>query len=105
MPTATTVLSSANPSSLGQSVTFTATVTSGGSPVTAGTVDFIDGATTLVSIVALNGSGQAAFTTSALAVGSHPITASYSGTAAFDPSDDQVTRWYRWYRWYRRHPW
>src|SRR5262249_1463793 len=73
----TTLISSANPSVLGKAVTFTATVTSsGGTP--AGTVTFKDGATTL-GTATLNGSGQATFTTSALATGSHAITAAYAG--------------------------
>ena len=77
---------------VGQSVTFTATVTSGGNPVTTGTVDFTEGATTLAAGVALNGSGQATFTTSALTAGSHPITATYSGTAALATSSGAVTQ-------------
>jgi hypothetical protein len=67
--------SSLNPSNFGQSVTFTATVT-GVSPT--GTVTFKDGVTVL-GTGTLNGSGQATFTTSSLSVGSHSITAVYSG--------------------------
>ncbi|HWS57978.1 MAG TPA: Ig-like domain-containing protein, partial [Actinotalea sp.] len=76
----TTLTSSANPSTVGQSVTFTATVTSGGTPVTAGTVQLSDGATPL-GTVSLNAAGTATLTTSALSVGTHPITATFSGTA------------------------
>lgn len=72
-----TLASSANPSTFGQSVTFTATVT-GSSPT--GTVTFKDGATVL-GTGTLNGSGQATFITSSLAVGSHSITAAYGGDA------------------------
>lgn len=72
--TATAVTSSANPSMLGQSVTFTATVTGpGGTP--GGTVTFADGATTLAT-VALD-AGTATWSTSALAPGTHGITATY----------------------------
>jgi len=79
-PTSTALASSANPSTFGQSVTFTATVTSGiGIPT--GTVQFKDGAANLGSPVALNGSGVATYLTSALSVASHPITAVYSGDA------------------------
>jgi Zn-dependent metalloprotease len=82
-PTTTTLTSSLNPSLVGQSVTFTATVSgSGGTPT--GTVTFKDGATTLGS-PALAG-GVATFTTSALTAGTHPITASYSGDANFSAS-------------------
>src|SRR5439155_5954095 len=88
--TTTTVASSANPSVFGQSVTFTATVAvvapGAGSP--SGTVTFLDGATTLGS-GALSGS-TATFSTSALAVGSHSITASYGGDTNFNTSASAV---------------
>ena len=78
--TTTTVSSSLNPSNYGQSVTFTATVTSpGGTP--AGTVDFKDGATT-IGTGTLSG-GTATFSTSALAVGTHSITAVYGANGNF----------------------
>jgi hypothetical protein len=75
--TTTAVNSSSNPSSFGQSVTFTATVTPQvpGNPT--GTVTFTDGATQLGQVTLAN--GAAAYTTSALGIGSHSITASYSG--------------------------
>ena len=79
----TTLVSSLNPSQVGQAVTFTASVTSGGGTPT-GSVSFSDGATVL-GTAALS-SGMATFTTSALTLGSHTITASYGGTAAFLPS-------------------
>ena len=75
----TTVLnSSVNPSYLGQSVTFTAAVTSGG-PMPTGTVTFKDGAATLGTTSLVGGS--ATFTTSALALGNHQITAFYNADA------------------------
>jgi hypothetical protein len=73
--TATTLTSNANPATLGQSVTFTATVT-GQSPT--GTVTFNDGTTAICATVALS-SGSATCMISALAVGSHSITAVYGG--------------------------
>ena len=80
-------LKSSNPNSPpGVSVTFTATVS--GSPVRgitavpSGTVSFFDGATQLGSPVPLS-SGVATFSTSTLAVGSHNITARYSGDANY----------------------
>ena len=61
------------------SVTFTATVSgNGGSPT--GNVTFTDGSNTLGS-VAVNNSGVATYTTSALTVGQHNITAVYGGDA------------------------
>jgi hypothetical protein len=79
----TALTSAPNPSTFSQSVTFTATVnSSSGTPT--GTVTFsIDGVTQ--STVALSG-GQAKFTTSALAVGNHTVTAAYNGDANFNPS-------------------
>ena len=89
--TTTAVTSSVNPSTVGEAVTFTATVTSGGSPVTTGTVTFTDGATTLAT-VALGGAGQASFTTSALVGGSHTSPPPTNGTAAFQMSSGSVTQ-------------
>ncbi len=63
---------------LGQTVTFTATVTASGVNPT-GSVLFFDGAT-LIGSAALS-SGKALFSTSSLAVGTHSITAEYDGDA------------------------
>ncbi len=84
--TTTTVTSSANPSLLGQPVTFTATVSvvAPGAGTPTGSVSFYDGAT-LLGTVSLGGN-QAQFTTSTLGVGSHNITASYSGDGNFNGS-------------------
>ncbi len=80
--TKTTLASSANPSLVGQNVTFTATVAiSGGGGVTPdGTVTFYDGATVL-NTVALTGN-TATYSTSTLTLGVHPITAQYSGDSS-----------------------
>ncbi|MFN2505694.1 MAG: beta strand repeat-containing protein [Acidimicrobiales bacterium] len=90
--TNTTVVAVPNPSTTGQSVTFTATVTSGGNPVTSGTVTFTEGAAILASNVAVNDSGQASFSKSDLAEGNHIITATYNGTAAFATSSGTVNQ-------------
>ncbi|WP_159450493.1 Ig-like domain repeat protein [Bradyrhizobium mercantei] len=83
-PTTLTLASSQNPSQVGQAVTFTATATSsGGTP--GGTVTFKDGGSVLGTI-ALSGAGVATFTSSALTLGSHTITASYGGSASFAAS-------------------
>jgi hypothetical protein len=65
-----TLTSSLNPSTFGQSVTFTATTAL---PSKTGTVTFLDGSTSIGSS-ALSG-GVAVLTTSTLAVGAHNITA------------------------------
>jgi hypothetical protein len=80
--TTTAVSSSVNPSDLNQSVTFTATVTSGGETPT-GTAQFKDNGTNLGPPAALNPGGVAQLTTSALTAGTHTITADYSGDANF----------------------
>jgi hypothetical protein len=90
--TAVMVSATPNPSVYGSSVSFTASVTPG---VTEGTVDFIEGGTcampaaTLASS-AVNGSGQASFSTSALTAGAHTITACYGGAINHAPSSGSV---------------
>jgi hypothetical protein len=82
---ATTLTSSANPTTDDHAVTFTAVPT----PSTAtGTVTFFDGSTPLGS-AALSG-GAATYTTASLAPGSHTITASYGGDASDNPSTSAV---------------
>jgi hypothetical protein len=76
--TATALASSANPSNVGSSITFTANVTNSGGPTITGTVNFTDGATTLGS-EPLSGSGTCSIVVSTLAQGSHSIVASYVG--------------------------
>jgi hypothetical protein len=79
LPTATTVSGPAS-STYAQSVTYTATVTNDATPVTAGTVTFLDGNTPISSALPLDANGQASFSTAMLTGGSHTIVASYSGT-------------------------
>jgi hypothetical protein len=78
-----TVTSSRNPSSTGQSVTFTANVT-----LASGLVEFYDGGTLLgASPIS---AGRATFTTSTLAAGSHAITARYPGSATLPPARSAI---------------
>lgn len=90
--TTTALQSGNNPSCDGTNVTFTATVTSGGNPVTTGTVTFTEGATVLASNVALNGSGTATFNTSALGAGSHNILATYNAATGYLTSNGSVVQ-------------
>jgi Big-like domain-containing protein len=83
-PTTTTVASSANPSTVGQMVTFTATV----SPAATGSVQFFDGGSSL-GTAPLSG-GTAALSTAALAAGSHAITAAYSGDSTYAASTSSI---------------
>jgi hypothetical protein len=87
--TATSLTSTPNPSTYGQAVTFTATVTStAGTP--GGTVQFyadggmLGGARLLVN-------GQATYITHTLATGAHVITTTYSGDATYNPSSGTLS--------------
>src|SRR4029077_12771015 len=88
--TTTTVVASANPSLMGDNVTFTATVTP--APAAGETVTFMDGSTTLGSGT-LSGGGVASFTTtSPLSLGSHTINAVYPGDATLLASTGTLTQ-------------
>jgi len=88
-PTTTTILSSLNPSSYGQSVTFTATVTSKiGSPPDGEIVSFVQGTTTL-GTAPLSG-GSAAFMTSSLTGGTDSVKAEYPGDSTFESSKSRA---------------
>ena len=81
LPT-TTLTSSANPSTFGQSVTFTATVTAGlGTPT--GTVTFYDGTTSLGSVLLATGTARLHIL---LPAGAHDLTAGYEGSDTLLPS-------------------
>ena len=82
VPTTTTLTASPTTASSGTAVNLTATVAEvGGTSVPTGTVTFKDGTTTLGSMT-LNGTGVAVYSSSALGVGSHSITAAYGGDSA-----------------------
>jgi hypothetical protein len=71
---AVSLSSGANPSVLGDTLVFTATVTPAGN----GSVQFLDAGTPISPSIPLS-NGSAQFSTSALALGSHSITARYTG--------------------------
>jgi uncharacterized repeat protein (TIGR01451 family) len=78
-----TLATSGSPSTVGQPVTFTATLTGAG-PTPTGTVKFQDvlpdgTGVILAAGVALDAQGVATFSTSALAAGTHTVTAVYVG--------------------------
>ncbi len=88
--TSTAIATSGTPSTYGDNVTFTATVTRGaGTNTPSGTVTFMEGATTL-GTGTLSGGGAsptATFSTTTLAVGTHSnITAVYGGDSNFQGS-------------------
>lgn len=106
--TTTTLNASPNPAAVGQSVNFSATVSVGQAPEAkgfvasaesqarqpsaspTGVVNFSEGAITLAGNVALTGN-VAAFSTSNLAVGTHVITATYSGDAVYSGSSTSIS--------------
>jgi hypothetical protein len=63
-------------------ITFTATTTFPNLPAPPGSAVFLDGATQLATVV-FSGSGVATYSTTALAAGSHSITATYAGSANY----------------------
>ncbi len=71
---AVSLTSSVNPSTVGQAVTFSASVTPSAAT---GTIQFLNGSTVLGTVNV--SSGNAVFSTSSLAAGAHSITASYGG--------------------------
>jgi hypothetical protein len=96
--TSTNVMSSANPSVSGQSLTYTATVSAnspgGGTPT--GSVTFTVAGQTSAP-VALNGSGQAVFNIASLSVaplpaGTYTVTAIYSSDTNFQSSSGSLSQ-------------
>jgi hypothetical protein len=91
--TTTTINSSLNPSASGQLVVFTATVTptnaAAGRP--AGLVTFKEG-TTVLATRTLDPTGKAFFATTALSIGSHTITADFTGTPAWLNSSSAIVQ-------------
>lgn len=78
--TTTSIISSLNPSTFGQTVTFNATVSANvpSTGIPTGFVNFMDGVTVIATSM-VDGSGLASFSTSSLDVGGHSITAIYQG--------------------------
>jgi Big-like domain-containing protein len=87
--TSTTALrSSASPSPFGQLLTLTATI--GGGSANSGTMQFLDNGNVL-STVAVTGS-VVTFQTSTLAIGSHPLSAIFSGNTSLAGSSGSFTQ-------------
>jgi hypothetical protein len=83
-------MSSPDPSTMGQNVTFECSVIASfkDQPTPSGTVTFTDGNSKLATVTLQQGRGQ--FETSKLSVGMHTITASYSGDSHFNPNTAQA---------------
>jgi hypothetical protein len=81
----TSLASSVSSATPGQLVTFTATVNA---PQPTGTVTFFDGANSIGT--GTLSAGQAAFSTTSLAVGTHNITAAYAGNSNISGSTSSI---------------
>jgi YVTN family beta-propeller protein len=88
-PSNTTIASDNNPAVLGQTVTFTVTVSASGGRRPLGRVTILDNGN-LIGASVLRG-GQIRLITSTLAVGSHTITAIYHGDKNFAGSTGSLT--------------
>lgn len=94
----TALTSSANPSVFGQSVTLTATVKNGATPITVGSISFIEGGTcttpgtTLQSGQTPSAGGVVTFTTNTFSVAAHGVLACYDGSGSFGPSEASLTQ-------------
>jgi hypothetical protein len=86
--TSTSVSSSQSPSMPNQPVTFTASVTTSANAQPTGAITFLDG-TVVLGSSSLSGGG-AAFTTGALSLGTHSITANYTGNGNFTASTSLI---------------
>jgi probable HAF family extracellular repeat protein len=80
-----------DPDFLGQTVMMRAFVGTGASPAVSvsGTVTFKDG-TKVLGSSQINLQGLATFSTSSLAIGTHPLTATYAGEGDYAPGTSQV---------------
>lgn len=84
VPAIPTVTSSVDPSLIGQATTLTASIpVPSGAPAPTGSVVWYDGSTVLGQSTVVN--GVASLAESGLLVGSHPLSAAYSGDANYSP--------------------
>jgi hypothetical protein len=93
--TALALSATPNPSTSGDQVTFTATVTTlvSGAGTPAGSVTFVDQTTgDTLGMADLDSSGKASINTSTLASGSHTIVANYAGNVTFALSSGTTTQ-------------
>jgi hypothetical protein len=87
---AVSLTTGANPSQLGQALTFTATASPEFAGVPTGQVTFRDG-NNVIGMQSLDGSGKAVMTIASLGVGAHSITAFYAGDQNFTGSDSSAS--------------
>ncbi len=88
--TTTTIITSAPSAVIGTNVTFTANVASPVGTVS-GVVNFFDG-TVMLGSANLTGAGAATFTTNALSIGTHNISAAFQANTNFNTSGASLTQ-------------
>ena len=89
----TSVTSSPNPSTFGEAVTITATVSPSGPPTPTGTVSFTSNSAAIAGCTAVPlSSSMAVCTTSSLAVGTDAIVAAYSGDGNYGSSSGMLSQ-------------
>jgi len=90
-PTTVALTSSLNPSTAGQKITLTATVTNGDGVAPTGFVAFEDGTDMLANVpLQAPNKGIATFSLSSLTVGPHKLTATYSGDTVHGKSASSI---------------
>lgn len=91
VPASVVLTSSPNPSTAGQQITLTAAVKTSDAVAPGGSVSFLDG-TSVLNTTALEPSskGIAAFSLSSLSVGTHSLTALYSGDSTHGKSTSSI---------------
>jgi hypothetical protein len=87
--TATVLTASPNPGNPNQTITLTATINSSSSGTPTGNVVFMDGTTSLGS-AAVSATSTAVMTVPTLTIGTHSLTAAYSGDSNFVPSTSAI---------------
>ena len=90
--TATSVSSSVNPATAGDTVTLAATVNTVGGQIPTGSVTFTEGTTTLGVASLSAGAANLSLAAGTLSAGTHNITANYSGDANNHPSIGSLTQ-------------
>ena len=88
--TTTNLTSALNPSKKGQAVVYTATISPAFGGSVTGKVTFKDGSKALGSVNVTTTDRRASFTTSALGLGTHHVTAGYEGSDDFNLSTSAV---------------
>jgi uncharacterized repeat protein (TIGR01451 family) len=91
--TSLTLTSSLNPSAQGQSVTFSAKLTTNAAATPNSSVDFLlDGSLPPLATVPLGLSGSASYSTATLTAGTHTITVRYAGDQYYKPTSASLTQ-------------